>query len=213
MPKKIVGVQMTREFNWSYICEQCGQKVEAQSIIGGPKHGVTVRKAELSGTQYSLTEVGKQTYLAQARAEFPRVCENFLADWNRGVYPDFVIAHKDKCPYCQKYQHWSKAIVNRKSPAGGIAVAIFVSPFLAALISLIIFFINTIFIKDQGIRQMTAFIVWILLTVIFIPAFIWSTKQEQKNILRQKAELESKPKQYPQFVSWGKTSETGRAWA
>jgi uncharacterized radical SAM superfamily protein len=107
MPEKFLGVQMTGEYTWGYICEHCGKSVELQGKLSA-RYGDIARKGTMSGTTFSLTDKGKETYLAQGRAQFPRALELALADWNNGKYPIDVTGKYSVCPHCRKHQHWSK---------------------------------------------------------------------------------------------------------
>jgi hypothetical protein len=199
MAEKFIGVKMTKEFNWRYPCEHCGKTIEVQSSFMG-QYGQKVRKMTPSGTTFNLTEQGKQSYLAQARSDFPKLCENTLLQWNNGIYPDFIIAKYGKCSYCRKYQHWNKKIaeLSISSLVGNIIASIFIAPVISMVLTLII----SIFVKGKALL-----IIGIILSVILMIICIFAAIIERKELVQQKAELKNKPKQFPKFVSWGNTSE------
>jgi hypothetical protein len=198
MAEKFIGVSMVRDLKWGFTCEQCGKTVEVTSGISsrfGEK--ITGRKAFAE-----LSEAGKQKYLAEARSEFPKVCENFVSQWNNGVYPNFIIDKQQVCPYCYKYQHWSKKIVEMSAEKSTIGDSI-TGSFGAIILSFILSGIVWLIIRN-GI---VFWILFILLSIIWSILCIFGAKSTKKQLLQQKAELENKAKQLPQFISWGDTKE------
>jgi hypothetical protein len=203
MPERFLGVYMARDYNWAYTCELCGKKVELQSKIIY-RWGTTVSTSVLSGTFSSLDEEDKRAYRAQARTEFPAICENFVSKWKNGSYPDYVATKNGRCPHCLKNQHWSKVIAELssekpKTSAGDFVSGIFGGIFIAGILALIVRLIT-----GSGI------VFWIIfgtLSIASVPLVIWGAKQTLSQLLKEKAELETKEKQFPTFVSWGNTRE------
>jgi hypothetical protein len=203
MPEKFLGVQMTREYTWGYICEHCGKSVELQNKLSA-QYGATARKSSMSGTTFSLTNEGKNTYLAQGRTQFPHALELALADWNNGKYPTDVVDKYSVCTHCRKHQHWSKEIQEFTTGTGTILGGIFAGLFGGGLFALIPTIIVSLIVKNNPkVIFLVLFIVWGLLFLISIAGSI----SNRSTLKREKKELEVKEKQFPQFKAWGNISE------
>lgn len=203
MPEKFIGVEVVRNFTWNYRCEHCGKTVEQQDSMAH-KAGSTVRKGELSGTQFTLTDEGQAQYRARAHAEAPGMFENTLKAWNNGRFPEWL-KKKGVCPHCHKPQHWT----GKYEPewvAGQIIGFVFAVPLFAGLP---LWGILSLITKNGRISLAAAGILCVALVVFLAVAALKEEPRKRKEL----QELEQKGFTFPVFVAWGAETENTRTWA
>ena len=96
------GAIAEQEYQWEYTCEFCGKRVEKTGKLTA-SHGF----GRNVNTRWSVNRAWSQEAIAQAERKLAEKKAQTESLSQSGQWAP--VGDDGKCPYCGKYQHWSRA--------------------------------------------------------------------------------------------------------